>query len=422
MARIRLGNLKGPKGDKGDPGPRGPQGIQGPPGTAENIDLTPFVKKTENTTLTGQYTFTNNTPIKLNGYDVVSENNRVLFKNASNNNVFAFDGDTITHNDKSLLTQDKANTLYAPVGDYALRTALNSYATKDELTNYASKSFVTYGLKNYLTKTDADTTYAKKTDLNSYATTANLNNYLTTSNASTTYLNKTDAASTYAKKTDLSGYAAASSLSNYVTTATANSTYLSKTDADSTYAKKTDLGSYATNASLSNYLTTANANTTYLSKTDADSTYAKKTDVGNALTLAQANDAYVSKAGTNNVTGTINISQTAGLTLANHILESNPTNLVIKNKANQPILTIYPSVAYLNGREVLNQFKADQLYAPKTALNDYVTTTNANSTYLSKTDASNTYATKTNLNSYVTTTQYNNDMNSLLTALRNVNN
>nr|DAI08839.1 MAG TPA: Pulmonary surfactant-associated protein D, c-type lectin, alpha-helical coiled [Caudoviricetes sp.] len=298
MAKIRLGNLKGPKGDKGDPGPRGPQGIQGPPGTAENIDLTPFVKKTEGATLTGQYTFTNNTPIKLNGYDVVSENNRVLFKNASNQNVFAFDTNTITHNDKSLLTQDKANTLYAPVGDYALRTALNAYATKDELTGYASKQFVDYGLKSYLTKTDADTTYAKKTD------------------------------------------------------------------------------------------------------------------VGNSLTLAQANDAYVSKTGTNNVTGTINISQTAGLTLANHILESNSTNLVIKNKANQPILTVYPSVAYLNGREVLNQFKTDQLYAPKTALNDY----------LSKTDASNTYATKANLNSYVTTTQYNNDMNSLLTALRNVNN
>lgn len=279
MARIRLGNLKGPKGDKGDPGPRGPQGIQGPPGTAENIDLTPFVKKTENTTLTGQYTFTNNTPIKLNGYDLVSENNRVLFKNADNKNVFAFDADTITHNDKSLLTQDKANTLYAPIGDYALRTALNSYATKDELTSFASKNFVNYGLKSYLTKTDADTTYAKKTD------------------------------------------------------------------------------------------------------------------VGNALTLTQANDAYVSKAGDNNVTGTINISKTAGLTLANHILESNPTNLVIKNKANQPILTVYPSVAYLNGREVLNQFKADQLYASKTALNDYVTTS-----------------------------QYNNDMNSLLTALRNVNN
>lgn len=298
MAKIRLGNLKGPKGDKGDPGPRGPQGIQGPPGTAENIDLTPFVKKTEGATLTGQYTFTNNTPIKLNGYDVVSENNRVLFKNASNQNVFAFDTNTITHNDKSLLTQDKANTLYAPVGDYALRTALNAYATKDELTGYASKQFVNYGLKSYLTKTDADTTYAKKTD------------------------------------------------------------------------------------------------------------------VGNSLTLAQANDAYVSKTGTNNVTGTINISQTAGLTLANHILESNSTNLVIKNKANQPILTVYPSVAYLNGREVLNQFKADQLYAPKNALTNYVTSSTAESTYAKKTD----------LNSYVTTSQYNSDMNSLLIALRNVNN
>lgn len=298
MARIRLGNLKGPKGDKGDPGPRGPQGIQGPPGTAENIDLTPFVKKTEGATLTGQYTFTNNTPIKLNGYDVVSENNRVLFKNASNQNVFAFDTNTITHNDKSLLTQDKANTLYAPVGDYALRTALNAYATKDELTGYASKQFVNYGLKSYLTKTDADTTYAKKTD------------------------------------------------------------------------------------------------------------------VGNSLTLAQANDAYVSKTGTNNVTGAINISQTAGLTLANHILESNSTNLVIKNKANQPILTVYPSVAYLNGREVLNQFKADQLYAPKNALTNYVTSSTAESTYAKKTD----------LNSYVTTSQYNSDMNSLLIALRNVNN
>ena len=384
MARIRLGNLKGPKGDKGDPGPRGPQGIQGPPGTAENIDLTPFVKKNENTTLTGQYTFTNNTPIKLNGYDVVSENNRVLFKNASNNNVFAFDGDTITHNDKSLLTQDKANTLYAPIGDYALRSSLS---------DYASRQYVNYAVKNFITSTTADSTYAKKTDLNSYATSASLSNYLTTANASTTYLNKTDAASTYAKKTDLNSYATSASLSNYLTTANASTTYLNKTDAASTYAKKTDLNGYAVSSTLSNYVTTANANSTYLSKSDAESTYAKKTDVGNGLTLAQANDAYVSKAGDNNVTGTINISQTAGLTLTNHIFESNPTNLVIKNKANQPILTIYPSVAYLNGREVLNQFKADQLYAPKNALNNYVTTT-----------------------------QYNNDMNSLLAALRNVNN
>lgn len=281
MARIKLGNLKGPKGDPGPIGPQGPQGVQGPPGRVDNIDLTPYVKKTEGATLTGQYTFTNNTPIKLNGYNIVSENNRILFKNASENNVFAFDANTITHNDKSLLTQDKANTLYAPIGDYALRTALDSYATKIEVEN--------------------------------------------------TYLKKTDAASAYATQ-------------NYV-------------------------------SSQINKLT--NSVSTMLEGA------AEKTEL----------DKYVSKAGDNNVTGTINISKAAGLTLANHIFESNPTNLVIKNKANQPILTIYPSVAYLNGREVLNQFKADQLYAPKNALSNYVTTS-----------------------------QYNDDMNSLLTALRNVNN
>lgn len=247
MARIRLGNLKGPKGDKGDPGPRGPQGIQGPPGTAENIDLTPFVKKTEGATLTGQYTFTNNTPIKLNGYNIVSENNRILFKNASNNNVFAFDANTITHNDKSLLTQDKANTLYAPIGDYALRTALSAYAT-------------TASLNNYLTIANANTTYAKKTDLNSYATTASLNSYVTTATASSTYLSKTDASNTYAPKT---------ALNSYVTTTNANSTYLSKTDADAKYCTQdyvstqvntmtesvsASLESYAEKTALNNYL------------------------------------------------------------------------------------------------------------------------------------------------------------------------
>lgn len=205
MARIRLGNLKGPKGDKGDPGPRGPQGIQGPPGTAENIDLTPFVKKTENTTLTGQYTFTNNTPIKLNGYNVVSENNRVLFKNADNKNVFAFDADTITHNDKSLLTQDKANTLYTPIGDYALRSSLS---------DYASRQYVNYAVKNFITSATADSTYAKKTDLNSYATSYSLSNYLTTANAGTTYLSKTDAASTYATKTNLNSYVTTTQYNN----------------------------------------------------------------------------------------------------------------------------------------------------------------------------------------------------------------
>ena len=253
MAKFLLGNLKGPKGDKGDPGPRGPQGIQGPPGTAENIDLTPFVKKTEGATLTGQYTFTNNTPIKLNGYNIVSENNRILFKNADNNNVFAFDANTITHNDKSLLTQDKANTLYAPIGDYALRTALNSYATKTDLNNYvttananttylsksdaantyATKGYViNYSTSNFITKYAADNAYAAKSDLNSYMTTANANStYLSKTDASNAYLSKTDASTTYVAKTDLDR------LTNIV---------------DTTYVKKINLNDYVTNLRYTN--------------------------------------------------------------------------------------------------------------------------------------------------------------------------
>ena len=34
MAKVLIGNFKGPKGDTGDEGPEGVQGIQGPPGPA----------------------------------------------------------------------------------------------------------------------------------------------------------------------------------------------------------------------------------------------------------------------------------------------------------------------------------------------------------------------------------------------------
>ena len=47
-------------------------------------------------------------------------------------------------------------------------------------------------------------------------------------------------------------------------------------------------------------------------------------------------------------------------------------------------------------------FKALQLKADKTALNNYVTTTTATNTYLSKIDASNTYATSTRINNLIT--------------------
>ena len=62
MAKVKIGNLKGPKGDKGDPfkysdftteqlqalkGPKGDMGPQGPAGTSANVDLSPYAKKVD---------------------------------------------------------------------------------------------------------------------------------------------------------------------------------------------------------------------------------------------------------------------------------------------------------------------------------------------------------------------------------------
>ena len=145
---------------------------------------------------------------------------------------------------------------------------------------------------------------------------------------------------------------------------------------------------YAKQMDLDNCLTVTAAARIYLSNNDAAITYAKKIDLDNYVTKNNA----VTKDGDNTFTGTVTVSQTSGLNLANHILESNGNNLVIKSKNNTPILTLYPSVGYLNGREILNQFKADQLY-------------------IKKADSGN----------YVAKSQYDSDMTALLTELRKLN-
>ena len=222
---------------------------------------------------------------------------------------------------------------------------------------------VTAAARIYLSNNDATATYAKKTDLDNYATTASLNDYVTTTNADNTYATK-------------------NSLNTYLTATTAADTYLSKADAATTYAAKEDLVNYASRQFVTYGLKS------YVTKTDAESTYAKKTDLDSYVTKDNA----VTKDGDNTFTGTVTVSQTSGLNLANHILESNGNNLVIKSKNNTPILTLYPSVGYLNGREILNQFKADQLY-------------------IKKTDSGN----------YVAKSQYDSDMTALLTELRKLN-
>lgn len=169
-------------------------------------------------------------------------------------------------------------------------------------------------------------------------------------------------------------------LSAYPTKEYCDTTYTTKANSDNLYVKKVDIRNYISMI----------GNPIYLSKTDAEATYSKKTDLDSYVTKADA----VTKDGDNTFTGTMTVSQTSGLNLANHIFESNGNNLVIKSKANVPILTLYPSVGYLNGREILNQFKADQLYIKKSDLG----------TYLSKTDAESIYSKKTDLNNYLTAT------------------
>ena len=68
----------------------------------------------------------------------------------------------------------------------------------------------------------------------------------------------------------------------------------------------------------------------------------------------------------------------------------------------------------------LSKNDAANAYASKTALNDYLSKTDASTTYAKKTDL-NSYATKTSLNDYVLKSQYTTDINSLLTAFKNVN-
>lgn len=82
------------------------------------------------------------------------------------------------------------------------KTQLNGLATKTELNGKADTS----ALNSYLTKTDANTTYATKDSLNSEVNqlVEEINLKLDDTVAASTYLRKDDANGTYAKKSDIS--------------------------------------------------------------------------------------------------------------------------------------------------------------------------------------------------------------------------
>ena len=163
MARIRLGNLKGPKGDRGEAGPQGPIGPQGPKGE----------------------------PFKYSDF-----------------------------------TREQLNALKGPKGDPGLQgppgppgsggaggsVDLSDYATKKDADNLYLKKV---DLRNYLTMI-GDPKYALKTELN---------NYMQTTAIRDTFVSRVYADNTYAKKTDLNGYVKKSEISQYTPRATADNAH-----------------------------------------------------------------------------------------------------------------------------------------------------------------------------------------------------
>ena len=168
---------------------------------------------------------------------------------------------------------DGSNMVVQPLGDYlTVSDASSTYATVSDLNNKADAS----ALSSYLLASDASSTYATVSDLNNKADASSLSSYLLSSDASSTYATQTDlankadssalssyllasdASSTYATISDLNNKADASSLADYLTVS----------DASSTYATVSDLNNKADSSALSSYLLASDASSTYATISD----------------------------------------------------------------------------------------------------------------------------------------------------------
>lgn len=150
MAKIKLGNLKGPKGDKGEQGPKGEPlrfsdltpdqiaqlkgpkgdkgevGPQGPAGTSANVDLTSYAKTTE-----------------LSKYRTITDGDNLYLKKADLRNYLTMIGDPI------YLKKADAATTYVP------KTALDGYYTKTDADNtFETKSNVSNIKRNLQSSID----------------------------------------------------------------------------------------------------------------------------------------------------------------------------------------------------------------------------------------------------------------------------
>ena len=135
------------------------------------------------------------------------------------------------------------------------------------------------------------------------------------------------------------------------------------------------------------YLTIVNANSTYLKIVDAASTYATITSLSNYLTIANADSTYLK------INDAVVIYATKA-SLPSYEFSGNPT--IVNAPSATDDSTKIPTTHWVN-------YSVSLTYATIASLSNYLTTANADTTYLKITDAAGTYATITSLSNYLTT-------------------
>ena len=164
------------------------------------------------------------------------------------------------------------------------------------------------------------------------------------------------------------------------------SSYLTKTEASNTYATDSEVAEAVEALN-------GNVQTNYLSKSDASGTYATKTSLNDYLTKTDASNTYASKTSLNDYynksdidTKIANVGSGGSVDLSNYYNKSEIDT--IKGNLNEGIEQALTGLSNLNN-DLSN-------YSTTQAIN------NTLSTYLKTSDASNMYATKTSLGSYLT--------------------
>ena len=265
---------------------------------------------------------------------------------------------------------------------------LSEYYTKKEIDDKLDSFQPKVDLSGYETTAHAEDTYAKKTDI----VAPNLSAYETTAHASDTYETKEDAASHLTKTQADTSYASKSDIPDL-------SGYETKTDADATYAKKADIPA---SPDLSAYETVAHADETFAKKSDIVSpdltdyakiadvakTYETKADASSHLTKTQADADYASKSDIPDVSG-FETATHADATFAKKSdipASQDLSSYETKEHASETYAT-KQDVTELNLSDYAKSADVAKTYETKADAATHLTKTDADATYAKKDDA-----------------------------------